>query len=99
VPEHKPQVHLESNPLDAREDVDLAQALLEQTLQLWVQVARLLLEAEPDLLAFYAFPLSTARSYAPPIRWSGSTARSAAAPTSSGYSPTTPHCCVWRAAC
>lgn len=35
--EHKPQVHLESNPLDAREDVNLGQALLEQTLQLWIQ--------------------------------------------------------------
>jgi putative transposase len=34
------------------------------------------------------FPLPTAPSCAPPIRWSGSTARSAGAPTWSGCSPT-----------
>jgi transposase-like protein len=40
-----------------------------------------------------------APSCAAPTRWSGSTARSADAPTWSGCSPTTRHCCGWRAAC
>ena len=48
------------------------------------KVARLLLEAEPDLLAFYASRSLTIRSCGPPIRWSGSTVRSAGAPTWSG---------------
>jgi putative transposase len=53
------------------------------------RIAELLEEAEEDLLAFYAFPPSTGRSCARPIRSSGSTARSEDAPTSSASSPTT----------
>ena len=55
------------------------------------KVAQLLEDAEDDLLAFYALPApSTGPSCAPRTRWSASTARSAAAPTSSASSPTTP---------
>src|SRR5947199_7389076 len=53
------------------------------------RVATLLEEAEDDLLAFYAFPLTTGRSCAPPTRSSASTVRSDGAPTSSASSPTT----------
>jgi putative transposase len=42
---------------------------------------------------------STGPSCAPPTPWSGSTARSAAAPTLSGSSPTTPRCCAWPGCC
>jgi transposase-like protein len=45
------------------------------------------------------FPLPTAPSCAAPIRWSGSTARSAGAPTLWGCSPTMLRCCGWRGAC
>jgi len=54
------------------------------------KVCRLLEEAEEDPIAFYLFPPSTGPSCGPSIRWSGSTRRSAGAPTSSGSSPTTP---------
>ena len=54
------------------------------------KVARLLEEAEDDLLAFFAFPAEHWRSCARPTRWSASTARSAGAPTSSASSRTTP---------
>jgi putative transposase len=40
-----------------------------------------------------------APSCAAPIRWSGSTGRSGAAPTWSGCSPATRRCCGWPAAC
>jgi putative transposase len=63
------------------------------------KVARLLVEAEEDLLAFYAFPTARHSSCAAPTRWRGSTARSVGAPTWSGWSPTTPRCYGWRAAC
>jgi hypothetical protein len=42
---------------------------------------------------------STGQRCAPPTRWSGSTARSAAAPMWSGASPTTPPCCGWPGCC
>jgi putative transposase len=58
----------------------------------------LLLEAKPDLLAFYASPRPTGPSCGPPTRWSGSTVRSAGAP-SSASSPTMLRCCGWPAAC
>jgi putative transposase len=52
------------------------------------KVAALLEEAEEDLLAFYAFPVDHQASCAPPTRArAGQTARSAAAPTSSGIFP------------
>ena len=54
------------------------------------KIAALLQQAEDDVLAFYAFPASTGPSCAARTRWSGSTARSAGAPTSWGSSPTTP---------
>ena len=54
------------------------------------KIAAILEEAEDDILAFTPSRPSTAASSARPTRWSGSTARSAAAPTSSASSPTTP---------
>ena len=42
---------------------------------------------------------STGPSCAPPTRWSGSTARSAAAPTLSGSSRMMRRCCVWPGCC
>jgi putative transposase len=63
------------------------------------KVARLLLEAEPDLLASTPSRPPTTPSCARPTRWSGSTARSAAAPTWWASFPTTPPCYGWRAAC
>ena len=54
------------------------------------KVAQLVIDAESDLLGFYAFRASTEASCAAPTRSSASTARSAAAPTSSASSPTTP---------
>ncbi len=47
------------------------------------KLAALMDEAEPDVLAYMTFPSSTGRSCTPPIRSSGSTARSSAAPRSS----------------
>jgi hypothetical protein len=60
------------------------------------KLAALMDEAEADVLAFMSFPKSlpsrkrgiTGRKSIPPIRWSGSTARSSAAPRSSASSPT-----------
>jgi Transposase, Mutator family len=64
------------------------------------KVARLLEAAEAELLAFYQLPReSTGPSCAPPTRWNESTARSAAAPTWSASSPTTPPCCGWPVPC
>jgi hypothetical protein len=37
VAQQEPHIQLDSEALDARENVDLGQAILEQTLQLWVQ--------------------------------------------------------------
>jgi putative transposase len=54
------------------------------------KIAAMLEEAEEDVLAFYAFPPAHWPKLALPIRWSASTARSAAAPTSWGSSPMTP---------
>ena len=54
------------------------------------KVAQLVLDAEADLLGFYALPRDTGPSSEAPTRSSASTARSAAAPTSSASSPTTP---------
>jgi hypothetical protein len=45
------------------------------------KVAGLLEAAEAELLAFYQLPRSTGPSCAAPTRWSGSTGRSAGAPT------------------
>ncbi len=53
------------------------------------KVAALLEDAEPDILAFSAFPAATGASCAPRTRSSASTKKSAAAPTSSASSPTT----------
>ena len=53
------------------------------------KIATMLEDAEPDILAFYAFPPAIGASCARPTRWSASTARSAGAPTSSASSPTT----------
>jgi putative transposase len=63
------------------------------------KVARLLEDAEADLLAFYGSRPSTGPSCAPPIRWSGSTARSAGARMWWGSSPMTPRCCGWPGCC
>jgi putative transposase len=63
------------------------------------KVARLLEDAEADLLAFYGFPAEHCPSCAPPTRWSGSTARSAAAPTLSGSSRMMRRCCGWPGCC
>jgi len=56
-------------------------------------------ERVAELLAFYQLPRehwSKLRSTNP---WSGSTARSAGAPTWWASSPTTPRCCAWPACC
>ena len=55
------------------------------------KLAALMDEAEPDVLAYMTFPAAAPRQ-APlaPTRWSGSTARSSAAPRSSASSPTRP---------
>ncbi len=63
------------------------------------KVARLLLEAETTCWPFTASRPPTAPSCAAPIRWSGSTARSADAPMWWACSPTTPRCCGWPAVC
>ena len=63
------------------------------------KVARLLLRPSPICWPSPPFPQRTAPSCARPIRWSGSTARSAGVPTWSGCSPTTPRCCGGPAAC
>ena len=70
----------------ARERLRDAVGQLERRLP---KIAAMLDEAEDDVLAFYAFPMSTGRSSEARIRWSASTARSAGAPTSSASSPTT----------
>jgi putative transposase len=63
------------------------------------KVARLLEDAQADLLAFTGSRPSTGPSCAAPTPWSGSTGRSAAAPTWSGSSPTTLPCYVWPGCC
>jgi putative transposase len=63
------------------------------------KVARLLEAAEAELLAFYQLPAEHWSKLRSTIRWSGSTARSAAEPTWSGSSPTTLRCCAWPACC
>jgi putative transposase len=63
------------------------------------KVARLLEAAEAELLASTSYQQSTGPSCAAPTRWSGSTARSADAPTSSASFPTTPRCSAWPACC
>jgi putative transposase len=63
------------------------------------KVARLLADAEADLLAFYGFPAEHWPSSGAPTRWSGSTARSAGARMWWGSSPTTPRCCAWPGCC
>ena len=63
------------------------------------KVARLLEDAEADLLAFYGFPAEHWPSSGAPTRWSGSTARSAGARMWWGSSPTTPRCCAWPGCC
>ena len=52
-----------------------------------LKLAALMDEAKEDALAFMAFPKSTAPRSAARTPWSGSTARSSAAPTSSASSP------------
>jgi putative transposase len=54
------------------------------------KVAALLEDAEDDVLAFYGFPTEHWPKLRSTIRLSASTARSAAEPTSSASSPTTP---------
>ena len=71
----------------ARDQLSAAVAALEGKLD---KVAAMLEEAEEDILAFYALPApTTGASCARPTRSSGSTARSAGAPTWSASSPTT----------
>ena len=52
------------------------------------KVEPMLRDAADDLTAFADFPPRTGRRSGPPTRWSGSTRRSSAAPTSSVSSPT-----------
>jgi transposase-like protein len=63
------------------------------------KVARLLVEAEPDLLACSGFPVAHRAKLRSTNPLEGSTARSADAPTWSGCSPTTPPCCGWPGVC
>jgi transposase-like protein len=63
------------------------------------KVARLLEDAEADLLAFYGFPAEHWQSCAVPTPWSGSTPRSAGGLMWWGSSPTTPRCCALPACC
>ncbi len=71
-----------------------AQAHLGEVLERFhgpqAKIAELLEAAEEDLLAFYRFRPPTPPSCTQPTRWSASTRRSGAAPTSSASSPTTP---------
>ena len=53
-------------------------------------LARLMDEAEPDVLAFMTFPRDHSTKSTPPTPWSASTRRSSAGPTSSASSPTRP---------
>src|SRR5882757_2634150 len=83
----------------AQEDAETARAQWRQVAdQLRPKVAKLAAlmdQAEADVLAFMNFPKSppsrkrgiTGRRSTPPIRWSGSTARSSGAPTSLASSP------------
>ena len=63
------------------------------------KVARLLEAAEAERWRSTSCQPSTGPSSGAPIRWSVSTARSAAEPTWSGSSPTTLRCCAWPACC
>ncbi|KPI14846.1 transposase mutator type [Actinobacteria bacterium OV450] len=63
------------------------------------KVKEMLLEAKDDLTAFAVFRSDIGRRSSPPTRWSGSTARSSAAPTSSRSSPTTTRSCGWSPPC
>ena len=56
------------------------------------KVAGMLTDARDDLLAFATFPTRIGARSGPRTRSSGSTRKSNAAPTSSGYSPTRPRC-------
>jgi hypothetical protein len=69
------------------------------------KLAALMDEAEADVLAFMSFPKGlpsrkrgiTDLKFTPPIRWSASTARPSAAPTSLASSPTKTPSPVWSA--
>jgi putative transposase len=72
---------------EARDRLSEAVAHLEGSLG---KVATLLEDAEPDILAFYSSQPTTGASSGRPTRSSASTRKSAAAPTWSASSPTTP---------
>ena len=65
------QIFTASDGEEARSRLGDAVAQLEPRLG---KIAALLEQAEPDVLAFYAFPLSTGPSCAAPTRWSALTA-------------------------
>jgi putative transposase len=93
--EQQPMLAALLRPLFSADDGAAARELVGEALERLrkplAKVAELLEEADEDLLAFYAFPAQhwpKLRSTNPLER---STARSAAAPTSSASSPTTAH--------
>jgi Transposase, Mutator family len=61
----------------------------------FAEAAARLEEAAEDVLAHLHFPRPIAPDCTPPIRSSGSTRRSSAAPTSSGSSRRAERCCAW----
>jgi transposase-like protein len=90
-------------PIFRAGSLEEARRLLEETVRHLEgrvpKVARLLLEAESDLLAFYSFPVAHRSKLRSTNPWSGSTAKSAGAPTWWACSPTTKPSSAWLGAC
>jgi len=81
---------------EVRAQVDLVAGMLTGQ---FPAVAEMLLDAKTDLTAFADFPRPRGRKVWSTNPLDGSTARSSAAPTSSGSSPTPQPCYACRAAC
>ena len=71
----------------------------DQLRERFPKIARLMDDAEDDVLAHMAFPGSTGARSTAPIRWSASTVRSNAVPTSSASSPMNRPSIAWSAPC
>jgi transposase-like protein len=91
--EQQPMLAALIRPVFSAESGEQARELVSEALERLrkpvPKVAALLEEAEDDLLAFFAFPADHWAKLRSTNRSNASTVRSAAAPTSSGSSPTT----------
>src|SRR5690348_10051581 len=85
-------IFAQPGPAHVRDQLDTIAAMLGRQ---FPKVEAMLRDAADDITAFACSRSATGRRSGPPTRWSASTRKSSAAPTSSASSPTPKPCCGW----